>query len=152
MPDDAWTIESSTLARETDGITTLTGVRTAMHLEGGYDRVVFDLPDGLPEVHVEYVDKPVRACGSGEQIWPGGDGYLQIRLSGARAHTEAGEATASHERQTYTLPALRETVPTCDFEGEVTWVLGAASPESYRVLRLTDPVRLAVDVRHPAAK
>lgn len=149
VPEEDWTIGPTTLARETDGISTLRGVRTAMHLEGGYDRVVFDLPDGLPEVAVEYVDKPVRACGSGEQLFPEGDGYLQVRMSGARAHTDDGEATARHERESHGFPVLRETVPTCDFEGEVTWVLGVALPEPYRVTMLDAPVRLAVDVRHP---
>ena len=75
-------------------------------------------------------------------------GYLEIRLTGARAHTEAGEATIEHERQRRDLPNVLETVPTCDFEGVVTWVLGVASPEPYRVVRLEGPPRLAVDVRH----
>ena len=147
--DEAWTTEPTTLSRTAEGAATLAGVRTAMHLEAGYDRVVFDLPDGLPEVAVEYVDAPVVACGSGKRLRPEGDGVLRVRLVGARAHTEAGEATARHEPEQHGLPALRETVLTCDFEGEVTWVLGVASPEPYRVTALADPVRLAVDVRHP---
>ena len=81
-------------------------VRLAAHSDPppGYDRVVFEFEGGTPEVHVEYVDTPVRTCGSGEQLFPEGDGYLEIRLTGARAHTEAGEPTIPHERQSSTCP------------------------------------------------
>lgn len=125
-------------------------VRLASHPEAAppYDRVVFEVEGGTPAVHAEYVDRPVRTCGSGEALYPEGDGYLEIRLTGARAHTEAGEPTVPHDRQGRDLPNLRETVPTCDFEGVVTWVLGLTSPEPFRVLRLDNPTRVVVDVQH----
>ncbi|MBA2378972.1 MAG: hypothetical protein H0V76_05295, partial [Blastocatellia bacterium] len=37
---------------------------------------------------------------------------------------------------------------TCDFEAEVTWVAGVASPNRYRVLELKAPTRLVVDIKH----
>jgi hypothetical protein len=46
------------------------------------------------------------------------------------------------------LPVLLQLEPTCDFEGEVSWVLGVKAPNRYRVLELKDPPRLVVDVRH----
>lgn len=147
---DAWTIETTRLEATAEAPVIVRDARLATHTsEGGFDRFVFEFDGGHPAVHVEYVDKPVRACGSGDQLFPEGDGYLQIRLTGAQAHTEAGEATISHERETHTLSTVVETVPTCDFEGGVTWVLGVRSPEPYRVIRLDAPARLAVDVRHP---
>ena len=44
-------------------------------------------------------------------------------------------------------PIIREIESTCDFEGEVTWVIGVASPNRYQVLELASPARLVVDVR-----
>lgn len=147
---DVWTIETTRLEATADAPVIVRDARLAAHTnEGGFDRLVFEFDGGHPAVHVEYVDKPVRACGSGDQLFPEGDSYLQIRLSGAQAHTDAGEATIPHQRETHTLSTVVETVPTCDFEGEVTWVLGVRSPEPYRVIRLDAPARLAVDVRHP---
>lgn len=146
----AWTAGIVDLPGTTTQSARLRSVRTATHGAEAptFDRAVFEFEEGTPGVHVEYVDRPVRTCGSGEALYPEGDGYLEIRLDGARAHTEAGEPTVTHDRQRVGLPNLLETVPTCDFEGTVTWVLGVASPEPYRVLRLDDPARVVVDVQH----
>lgn len=151
--DTAWTLGPSRLAGE-GGTAVVRSVRLGAHSGESppYDRIVFEVEGGPPGVHVEYVDRPVRTCGSGEALYPEGDGFLEVRLDGARAHTEAGDPTVSHARQVHGLPAIRETVPTCDFEGMVTWVLGVAGPEPYRVFRLRDPARVVVDVRHPAER
>ena len=147
--DTSWTVGITDLPGEKRDVL-VRSARLASHPDAtpGYDRLVFEFDGGLPEVHVEYVDRPVHACGSGEALTPEGDGFLEIRLTGARAHTDAGEATIPHGRQRRGLPTVLETVPTCDFEGVVTWVLGVASPEAYRVVRLEAPSRLAVDVQH----
>lgn len=149
--DTSWTVGVQDLPGA-GGPALVRSVRLAAHRDGRppHDRAVFETEGGTPGVHVEYVDRPVRACGSGEALYPEGDGYLEVRLDGARAHTEAGEPTVPHDRQSRDLPVVRETVPTCDFEGTVTWVLGVASPEPYRVFRLQNPARVVVDVRHPA--
>jgi hypothetical protein len=129
------------------GIALLTDVRAARH--PGFDRVVLEFSgSGLPGYHVEYVDSPVRRCGSGETTPIRGDGWLEVRMAPAAAHDAAGQATIAERERLLDLPVVRELELTCDFEEVVTWVLGAASPNRYRVLELTDPPRLAVDVRH----
>ena len=124
----------------------LRDVRSARHV--GYDRVVFEFSEGLPNYHVEYVDRPVRKCGSGDPTALAGDAWLEIRFNPANAHDERGAATVNElERQTK-LGVLLELEQTCDFEAHVTWVLGLASPNRYRVLELSGPSRIAVDVLH----
>lgn len=123
----------------------LRSVRAARH--PGYDRVVWEFTGGRPGVHVEYVDEPVRACGSGRPVPLPGDGWLEVRFDPAAAHVD-GERTFDEDRLAPRLPVVLEIVSTCDFEGVVTWVLGVASPEPYRVTLLDDPARVAVDVRH----
>lgn len=124
-------------------------LRTARH--DGFDRLVLDLDGPAPGVAVEYVDRPVRACGSGEPVPLAGDAWLAVRLSPSRAHTDAGRSTLDARRARPDHPALVEWAVTCDFEAEWAVVLGVASPEAYRVQRLRAPDRLVVDVRHRGA-
>ena len=122
-------------------------VRTAGH--EGYDRTVFEFEGAeMPGYHVEYIDKPVRGCGSGNPVNLKGDGWLEIKFSPANAHTEEGKPTIENREQTPNHEIIKEIKSTCDFEADVTWVLGVSSPNKYRVLELKNPTRLAVDIKH----
>jgi len=115
----------------------------------GVDRLVFEFNTaGLPEWDVEYVDRPVRDCGSGDAVPVAGDAYLQIRFTGAQAHTEKGESTSGPRRRPLAQPIARELVRTCDFEGEVTWVVGVARPNPYTPRTMVEPSRLVIDIAH----
>jgi hypothetical protein len=125
----------------------LTEVRAARH--ENYDRVVFEFEGAeMPSYHLEYIDKPVRACGSGEVVPLTGDGWLEIRFEPAAAHTADGRATVANREQSPNLQIIKEMKATCDFEAQVEWVLGVASPNHYRVLELKKPTRLAIDIKH----
>lgn len=127
---------------------TVTAVRTARHPD--FDRFVLEFSEigGLPSFHVEYVDRPVRECGSGHVVELPGDAWLQIRMSGARAHNDEGQVTVETREGSPGLPNLLAHDLTCDFEAHVEWVLAVASPNRFRVLDLREPYRLVVDVRH----
>ncbi|HEX7089983.1 MAG TPA: hypothetical protein VF192_07590 [Longimicrobiales bacterium] len=146
-PGVDWTSGVVHRASAGTGIATLTRVRTGM--QDGHDRIVFEFPgSALPGYHVEYIGRPVRQCGSGEVVQLAGDGWLQIRMEPAQAHDEQGRPTITERAFSPGLPAIREARLTCDFEGQVTWVLGVSSPNPFRVLELPSPPRLVVDVRH----
>lgn len=128
------------------GIALLSDVRFARH--EGFDRLVFEFAEGpLPGYHVEYIDKPVRQCGSGATTPIAGDAWLEVRFSPANAHTPSGAPTIAFREKKLDLQVVKELEQTCDFEAHVTWVLGAARPNPYRVLTLESPVRLVVDVQ-----
>lgn len=138
---------SSDATRTQDGSPILRAVRTGMH--AGSDRLAFEFEgSGLPAWAVEYVDRPVHDCGSGEVVPVAGDAWLQIRFIGAQAHTEAGEPTSGPRRRAVNQPVMRELVRTCDFEGQVTWVLGVATPNAYTPRVLAAPSRLVIDIAH----
>jgi hypothetical protein len=125
----------------------LTDVRAARH--DGFDRVVFELDDrSAPGYHLEYVDKPVRRCGSGETTPIAGDAWLEVRLEPSNAHTEAGAPTIADRERSLNLEIVQELEQTCDFEAVVTWVVGVKRPNPYRVSTLNDPLRLVVDIKH----
>jgi hypothetical protein len=123
-------------------------VRSARH--EGSDRVVFEfLGDQLPSYKIEYIDKPVRACGSGDEIPLAGDAWLSVRFTGAQAHAPEGDATIPMRDRTQSpnLPVVKDLKLVCDFEAEVEWVMGVATPNKYRILELKKPTRLVVDIK-----
>ena len=129
------------------GAELLEEVRSAKH--ANYDRVVFEFEGSqLPSYKLEYIDKPVRACGSGDVVPFQGDAWLSVRFTGANAHTEAGEPTIKDRTRSPNHTILKDLKLICDFEAEVEWVLGVTSPNKYRVLELKSPTRLVVDIKH----
>ena len=115
----------------------------------GFDRVVFEFnTPATPGYHVSYIDKPVRQCASGQTVPVAGDAWLEVRMIPAQAHTDAGQPTIAQTNRTVNLTNLRQLVQTCDFEGHVTWVLGVGNPKRFRVVELTNPSRIVVDVKH----
>ncbi len=141
-----WTAGIVDLPRPLLPPVTLRDVRTARN--EGFDRTVFEFEGTqVPGYHVEYVDSPVRHCASGETVQLAGQGWLQVRLQPAQAHAEGKVTVAQRERKP-ALAVLQELELTCDFEADVTWVLGVKAPNKYRVMELREPTRLVVDVQH----
>lgn len=139
--------KSSADATRKDGTSILRDLRTGVH--PGADRVAFEFEGaGLPAWEVEYVDRPVRDCGSGDAVPVAGDAWLEIRFIGAQAHTDAGVPTSGPRRRKVDQPVMLELVRTCDFEGHVTWVVGVGSPNAYTPQVLAAPSRLVIDIAH----
>jgi len=118
---------------------------------GTYDRTTlsFEGATVLPGYRAAYVDRPLHECGSGRQVFPVGDAWLEIRLEPAAAHTEAGQATLpGREIEIAGEGPLRRVYRTCDFEGVVVLVLALDAPRPFRISVVEDPAGLAVDVLH----
>jgi hypothetical protein len=143
----AWTIGITRRQHEVTGAATMADVRIARN--EGFDRLVIEfVGDELPAYHVEYVDRPIRQCGSGDVMPVAGDGWLAVRLEPARGHDDEYRSTIAVRTSQPELPVVRQLTQTCDFEAQVEWVLGVRSPNPYRILELAEPTRLVVDVRH----
>lgn len=122
-------------------------VRSARH--EGFDRVVFEFDgEALPGYRVEYVERPVRQCGSGRAVSLAGDARLRVSLRPAHAHDKRGEPTVAERSRRVALTNLIELKLVCDFEAEVEWALGLSSAGRYRVLELREPARIVLDVEH----
>ena len=130
----------------------LAAVRTGSH--DGFDRVVFEFEgSALPGYRIEYRTDPIKRCGSGTAADLAGAAHVLVHMTPAIAHRDKGPgpaATVKDQERRLQMNALRELELLCDFEGSVEWGLGLAEKRRYRVLELSSPPRLVVDVLHEA--
>ncbi len=117
---------------------TLVGLRTGRH--DAYDRTVFDFTGGTPGYRVEYA--PLVAEGTGQPIPLDGAATLRVVFDGAYPAVDLGRVYDPR------LPTLRQIKSGGAYEGYITFGLGLADRVGFRVLRLTNPPRIAVDVAH----
>jgi hypothetical protein len=131
------------------GASVLRAVRTAEHDD--FDRIVFEFEGSLPGYQVEYVNRPIRECGSGREISVPGSAWLRIRLDPARAHEMVGDfaqVTVASRNRALDHEVVQQLVLTCDHEAQVEWVAGVTVRNEYRLLQFTEPSRLVIDVLH----
>jgi hypothetical protein len=149
--DDAGTDPVSGTGTGT-GAAALVDVRMSRH--EGFDRIAFEFADGrLPGYLVQYVEPPIIEDASGNTVTIDGSFFIQIRMEPAAGFdSETGQVTYEGPTRISGADAgtfeLVEAVRTGDFEAVLNWHLGVADRVDFRVLELTDPARLAVDVRN----
>lgn len=141
-----WTAGAYDQVRTLRGAVVLSDVRVGVNQ--GFDRVVLEfLGSAAPGYRVEYVDRPVRRCGSGDATSIAGDAALSITLRATQAHDERGQVTVQQRERRLQMPVIKEVEMVCDFEGVVQVVLGVARPNRYRITELQNPTRIIVDVQ-----
>ncbi|EYF06635.1 AMIN-like domain-containing (lipo)protein [Chondromyces apiculatus] len=114
----------------------------------GFDRVVMELGgQATTGWKARYLSGPATKCGSGDPIKSDAKALLEVTLLPAQAHDDKGNVTVKDRERKPGLAVLKELVQVCDFEGQVTWVLGLSKKAPYRVLELSSPPRIVVDVR-----
>jgi hypothetical protein len=145
-PQEAWTAGTTDRVRTMSGPVVLRDLRVGVN--AGFDRLVLEFLGGsVPGYRVEYVDRPVHHCGSGEPVRVAGDGWLAITLRGTEAHDERGQATVQPRERRLQMPVIKGYEFSCDFEGVTQVALGLASGNRYRVTELQNPTRLIVDIQ-----
>lgn len=145
--DDRWVSGEIRREYQPSGNVTAIDIRAASH--PGFDRFVVTFAgDEFPAYLAEISNGPAIQCGSGEPVELPGNGVLTLRLESARAHDDAGSGTLPIRDLQPGLMSLLEARLICDFEGQLEWAFGVAEPSSFRVLELTDPTRIVLDIRH----
>jgi hypothetical protein len=139
-------VPSVTIASTTDRAQ-ITDVRVGTH--DGYDRVVFEFDSGLPDAVIEGVLAPFYADASGLEIEVTGSAFLKVRMHGASKVSPEGAVTyggsTNFEPE---FDRLLQLLEGGDFEAESTWYLGLDGGSCFRVLTLSDPSRLVIDIEH----
>lgn len=120
----------------------------------GFDRIVLDLTGDQSETAqpgwvAAYQDEAVLDA-SGEPAQMAGESLLQVIVSGM-AYPEPGDPVYDGgplRMQTPELGVVVEAVRTLPFEGQLQVLVGmSGEPRPYRVLVLTDPMRVVIDVQ-----
>jgi hypothetical protein len=124
---------------------TVYDVRVAHH--DGYDRLVIGFPtaSAMPQYQVaqQATAHFVRDASGQPVVLSGSSG---IRLVIRNADIVSGAPSDVKP----SLPAIREVAQIGNFERVVSYGVGLATPACFRVLELTGPTRLVIDVQTPA--
>ncbi len=119
--------------------------------QAGYDRIVFEFssPAGAPAVppyevirqsSTHFVKDP-----SGQPVTLQGSTGLRVILRNTTAH----DTYQGNTDLTPNLPVLIEAAELGDFEGVNSWGLGLSRGACMRVLELSNPTRLVIDIQTP---
>jgi hypothetical protein len=118
----------------------LASVRVAHHSEApGFDRIVFDFTGGVPSYDLSrqesaaFVKDP-----SGQPVTLAGNAGIKLVFRDADAQGIADQSP--------NLPAVRQIVQLGNFERVLSYGIGLSSSQCVRVLELSNPSRLVVDV------
>ena len=124
---------------------TVYDVRVAHH--DGYDRLVIGFPtaNAMPQYQLtqQATAHFVRDASGQSVVLSGSSG---IRLVIRNADIVSGAPSDLKPN----LPAIREVAQIGNFERVVSYGVGLATPACFRVLELTSPTRLVIDVQTPA--
>ena len=133
------------------GVALLRAVRVGRNQ--GYERIVFEFAgDTVPGYQVAWVEPPITADGSGETVQVAGDAFLQVVMQPASGVDLSGaDYTVVYEGPDR-IPVAGQTrfiedlVRTGDFEAVLTWVAGTKAKAPFRVLALSSPTRVVIDI------
>jgi hypothetical protein len=139
-----------TIQAQTDSAGSLVAVRLAH--QKGYDRLVLEFADRVPDHTVGYRPLPAQADGSGKDIpLPGASAVVKIVLTPASGNGWGGVPRTYFGPSTVTAAntaSVTEAKAAGDFEAVLTWVVGLRAHVPFVVLVLDGPPRLVVDFQH----
>ncbi|MET8677761.1 hypothetical protein ABZW18_09265 [Streptomyces sp. NPDC004647] len=135
----------SGVTAEQQGISLVVNARTGIH--PSFDRFVVDVKGPLPPISVKRV-KALHYDGSGAKVPLPGKYFLEIKLSPAAAHNEAGKPVYKGPRLVEpNMPKIKGVALTGDFEGVVTFGLAFKDRPGYSTMKLHKPERFVLDIR-----
>jgi len=140
---------TATIRRTTGAEATLRKVRVGRH--DGFDRIVFEFDGARPAYTVRSTGVATTG-GAGAPIPAGGTTALQIDIAAHTVDMEAADFPRTFDNAVLTprYPTLRTLRYGNEFEGLATFGAGLRARTGFRVLELSNPTRLAIDVAHGA--
>lgn len=140
---------------ESEAHALITDIQVGTH--DGFDRITYSFenpegtPSGLPEFRIREAHPPLTADPTGREMDVEGNRFVEIILIGGTAVDEDFEPVYEGPTEFRPgFPQLLELVERGDFEAVSSWYAGLEGEPCVRAFALADPLRLVVDVRHPA--
>ncbi|WP_462186655.1 MULTISPECIES: AMIN-like domain-containing (lipo)protein [unclassified Frankia] len=145
--EPVWSSEPRRVEHPLYGNATVVAVRSAHNVAGGmaFDRLTIELQGQIPGYEVRYVAE-VLSPGEGVAVPLRGQAFLEVVLFPAVAHDETGRSTLRTPQAGGGLPALVQYRMTGDYEGYVHFGLGVDDRVGFRVLELSNPSRVVIDL------
>jgi hypothetical protein len=146
----AFTCDLPIVEDATVALANITDVRVGTH--EGYDRVVFEFAQGLPEISLDRASPPFTQDASGLPIDVDGSSFLQLTMRGGSKQTDEG--TSSYEGPVEFAPEFETLVHLIeggDFERQSTWYFGLDAEACVRVDSLEGEggsTLLVIDLEH----
>jgi hypothetical protein len=142
-PATAWATTPITVTHRppVPPVPVITGIRYAAHKDG-FDRIVLDIPGGLPGYSAKYVTE-LRRDGSDEPVSMPGEAFLLIVLHPAQAHRDDGTPTVTGVHR-IGLAGIKAYAVVGDYEGYVSIALGVSGVRKFHIGELAD--RIYIDV------
>jgi len=126
--------------------THLTGIRPASHASDGYDRVVLDFSGGIPSWDLtRQASATFVRDASGQPVTLDGTAGIKLVFRDADAASDVPVDSKP------ALTSVREIAQIGNFERVLTYGIGISSSQCVRVLQLSGPSRLVVDVATTAS-
>jgi hypothetical protein len=121
---------------------------------GTYDRLVLDFTGPFGGYQVQYVDS-LTEDPTGDPVELAGDAVLAVSIQGA-TRNNAFQTSDTTPLETYGgparvapgLPNLKEVADAGDFEAVLSFGIGLDHKAGFKVMHLTGPERLVIDVAH----
>jgi hypothetical protein len=122
---------------------------TAQHYSG-HDTLIFQFRGGVPAKYsARYVPK-VTADPSGLPVNVVGSALLRVTFSPAAGHNANGVVTYGPARRTYAMPELIQVVKAGDFESVLSFGVGVAKAEPFRMYALPRAGQVVLQIQAPS--
>ena len=122
-------------------------IRVGTHPD--YDRIAFEFDGGIPRYQIDAATPPFYADPSGLPIEISGSAFWKITLvGGTKVKPDGGSSYAGPTNFVPGFDALVQLKEGGDFEALSTWYVGLTDTSCIRVLTLSDPARLVIDIQH----
>ncbi len=125
----------------------ITDVRVGTH--DGYDRIVFEFASGIPQTVIQAVLPPFYQDASGLPLAVSGTAFLKMTMTGGTKVSLSGGLTYTGTTDFHPAFArLVQLIEGGDFEAISSWYLGLNGGGCIRVVTLTSPSRVVIDIEH----
>lgn len=117
-----------------------------------FDRVIFEFEGLIPSYNIKYLGRRIYEDLDGKhRIRIAGNAFIQIEMFVIPFDERQGEFTGRRDfspKGRLMMPSLRQIEDKGEEEGFYDFLLGISSRKVFRVIELSNPSRVVIDLRH----